>query len=223
MRFIISSLIIILLVGCSTENKNKIKEGYIEYEVIYLNKEKESLYSFMLPKTMVMAFKKNRIKSSLVGFSGNFAFATITNTKSDSSIALFQIMNQKYYYLENKKGPSELFGNMPGIHINESKDTSVISGIRCNIANVKSEVDSFSPFNVLYTKDIKIHNPNKKNPFYKIDGVLMDFQVNLYNMDMRFIAKKVTETNVPDSIFRIPDDYKRISYETVNKIICMLE
>ncbi|MFC2137317.1 hypothetical protein ACFLTE_04005, partial [Bacteroidota bacterium] len=200
-----------------------IKEGYIEYEVIYLNKEKESLYSFMLPKTMVMAFKKNRIKSSLNGFSGNFAFSTILNTKSDSSIALFQIMNQKYYYLETNKGQSELFGNLPGIKIEESKDTSVISGITCNTAYINSTQDSFAPFNISYTKNIKIHNPNKKNPFYKIDGVLLDFQVNMYNMDMRFIAKKVIERDVPDSIFQIPDEYKRINRETVDKIICMLE
>ena len=51
----------------------------------------------------------------------------------------------------------------------------------------------------------------------------MDFQVNLYNMDMRFVAKQVVEAKVPDSIFRIPDEYKRINRETVDKIICMLE
>ena len=83
--------------------------------------------------------------------------------------------------------------------------------------------DSFAPFYIYYTKDIKIHNPNKKNPFYQINGVLMDFQVNLYNMDMRFIAKKVIKAEVPDSIFRIPGEYKKINRKTVDKIICMLE
>jgi len=223
MKYITFLVLLILIFSCKKEKTNKIKEGYIEYEVMYLNKEKESLYSFMLPKTMIMVFKKNKIKSSLNGFSGNFAFSTIANTKSDSSIALFNIMNQKYYYLETDKGQSELFGNLPGIEIEESRDTSVISGLTCKTAIISSTLDSFAPFNIAYTKDIKIHNPNKKNPFNKIDGVLLDFQVNMYNMDMRFIAKKVVEKNVPDSIFRIPNEYKRINRKTVDKIICMLE
>lgn len=223
MKFGIYILILLSITSCIPEKSKKIKEGYIEYDVTYLNKEKESLYSFMLPKKMIVTFNKHKIKSSLEGFSGNFSFSTISCTKSDSAFALFHIMNQKYFYIENKKGASDLFGNLPGLMVKHLKDTSYIADIKCKKAFIESSLDSFAPFHIYYTKDIKINNPNKKNPFNEIDGILMDFTVNLYNMDMRFVANNITETYIPNSEFNIPKDYQRINRKAVDKLIYMLQ
>lgn len=223
-RFIISvSIVILLFTSCDVSLKKSIKEGCIEYDVFYLNKDKESLYSFLLPKKMSLFFKKNKIKTELEGFSGNFYFSIISNTKTDSSIALFKIMNQNYYYIETKKGSSELFGNIPGMEINYSKDTCMVAGFNCKKAKIKSKNDSFQAFDISYTKDIKIHNPNKKNPFYEIDGVLLDFCVNLYNMDMRFIANRVIDSNISDKEFMVPEGFLRIGKKDVDQILSLLE
>ncbi len=224
-RFItLTSIAIFLLISsCGISLKKGIKEGVIEYDVYYLNKDKESLYSFLLPKKMSLFFKKNKIKTELEGFSGNFYFSIISNTKTDSSIALFKIMNQDYFYIETKKGSSELFGNLPGMQINYSKDTCIVTGFNCKKAKIISKNDSFQPFDICYTKDIKIHNPNKKNPFYEIDGVLLDFCVNLYNMDMRFIANRVIDTNISDNEFMVPEGFLRIGKKDVDQILSLLE
>lgn len=222
-KHIIIIFSVIALSGCNIKQQEKIREGYIEYNVIYLNKEKESLYSFMLPKKMVVKFKKNKIKSTMEGFSGNFSFSSIVNTKNDSIATLFQIMNRKYYYLENSKGQSDLFGELPGAKISFNKDTLIIADLKCKKANIESDINSFSPFEVYYTKEIKMHNPNKKNPYYQIDGILMDFYLKMFNMDMRFVANNVIQTEISDSEFKIPQDFKRINRKTVDKLICMLE
>ena len=216
-------MIIIGICSCKNIKRDAIKEGIIEYNVHYLNKEKESLYSFFLPKKMIIKFKKDKTKSELNGFSGNFYFSLIANSRTDSAIALFKIMNHDYYYVETQAGPSELFGNLPGMKINYTNDLCSIAGYECVTAEIESMLDSFPPFDICYTKNINIHNPNKKNPFHEINGVLLDFSVNLYNMDMRFVADKILDTTISDSEFFVPEGFKRINKTNVDQIMSLLD
>ena len=75
---------------------------------------------------------------------------------------------------------------------------------------------------VYYTNEIGITNPNWSNPYSKIDGVLMDFQMERYGVAMHLKAKSVLAQKIDDVTFQLPADsveYKKIVFSELEKIL----
>ncbi|HXC03192.1 MAG TPA: hypothetical protein VNZ86_00495, partial [Bacteroidia bacterium] len=53
--------------------------------------------------------------------------------------------------------------------------------------------------------------PNWSNPYHEIDGVLMEYQLKRYGLELRFNAVSVSKASIDESIFTLPSEYKLIS------------
>ena len=51
-----------------------------------------------------------------------------------------------------------------------------------------------------------------------IDGVLMEYQLKKFGLEMRFTAKMVKPEEIEDSTFELPADYKPISQQEMNEL-----
>ncbi|MFW5887128.1 MAG: hypothetical protein ACOCUL_05160, partial [Bacteroidota bacterium] len=76
-----------------------------------------------------------------------------------------------------------------------------------------------SSFEVYFTEEIGLKNPNALTPFEPIDGVLMKFQMKLNSVRMDINAKKFYEKKVPVEEFEIPPGFKRISKEKMEEVV----
>ena len=94
-------------------------------------------------------------------------------------------------------------------------------GLLCQKANV-SIANSTKTFYILYYSNIGFHNPNTNTPYEKIDGLLLDFIIQLKNIDMRLVAKNIEGKEMSDSEFAIPGGYKFISKSKMEEIITTL-
>jgi hypothetical protein len=94
--------------------------------------------------------------------------------------------------------------------VSYGKNIKEIAGYECKDATL-TFADGSPDLVVWYTKDIGIKNPNWSNAYYKIDGVLMDYTLRKYGLELRFTATSVSEATIDDKYFTIPADYEMVN------------
>ncbi len=203
--------------------KDRIKEGYIQYDIEYMD---DSLNEFMynlLPQKMTIKFKDDNTVNKMEGFSGVVSFTHIQNVKKEKNITLVKFMNKRYKYIEQQEEESLFFEEIPGMKISSTDEVKTILGYECKKAIVTSKSNEFDPFPIYYTQDISIRHANSHTPFKSIDGVLMQFQVRLYDINMQFNACNVKEAKISDEEFTIPEGYEAINRKTMKEIIALIK
>ena len=88
---------------------------------------------------------------------------------------------------------------------------------------MKVHDDFDTKFDIFYTTELKIDNPNFATPFHMIDGVLMEYQMKKFGLEMKFTAKSVKKEDIEDSIFELPVEYKAVSLEEMNTLFEQLQ
>jgi hypothetical protein len=193
-----------------------ITEGVIEYDITYPKLDPNSIMISGMPNKAYLHFKNNNISNSMSGMMGLISIAFIANSTSKSVQQTLTLINKKYVSdvsAEDMKKMNESYL----MRIEKGKNTAEIAGYKCKEAIVT--LKNGEAIHVYYTKDIGITNPNWSNPFNQIDGVLMDFQIERYGITMHLKAKSVTAQKVDDSVFMISNEYKKIPFAELEKIL----
>ncbi|MCK5171338.1 MAG: hypothetical protein KAQ75_15780 [Bacteroidales bacterium] len=222
--FIITVLIFISLNSCKEiQHKDRIREGYIEYDIEYLDDSLDNFMKGLLPKKMTIKFKNNNTINKIEGFSGIVSFTHIQNFRDKRNITLVKVLNKKYKYIEKINDKSMFFEDLPGIKIELQDTAKVICGFKSHKAKIIIPDSNVEPFFIYYTDDIIINNVNAQTPFRSINGVLLEFQVKLYDMPMKLSAVKIQEAKISSDDFKIPKDYDSINKKTMVEIIELLK
>ncbi|MEN8119352.1 MAG: hypothetical protein ABFS35_03355 [Bacteroidota bacterium] len=215
-------LLIILLVFTNFCGENaavqKIKEGEIEYEINYLDSERENPLISLLPRKMITVFKDNSSYSLIEGFWGTFKLVHITNHLGQN-VTLFQILDKKYMYLADTAATPLGYPAGSDVKLSFSKKEKYIAGYKCNHANAVFS-NSNDTVDVYYTDQFEIKNPNSNNPYRDVNGVLLEFSVKMAGINMMFKAKRIIGGKIDSGKFVIPTGYKEVSREEMEKIIC---
>ena len=222
--FVIIILIFTSLSSCKKiQHKDRIKEGYIEYDIEYLDDSLDSFMKGLLPKKMTIKFKNNNTINKIEGFSGIVSFTHIQNFRDKRNITLVKVLNKKYKYIEKNNNKSLFFEELPGMKIKLQDTTKVICGFKSQKAKIIIPDSDAEPFFIYYTNDIIINNVNAQTPFRSIEGVLLEFQIKLYGMPMKLTAVKIQEAKISSDDFKIPKGYNSINKKTMIEIIELLK
>jgi len=172
---------------------------------------------------MTIKFKNNNTLNKIEGFSGIVSFTHIQNYKDRKNITLVKVLNKKYKYVEKINEESLFFEQLPGMEI-EYIDTLVeICGFHSKMAKISIPESKIEPFNIFYTEDIIINNVNALTPFKDIEGVLLEFQIKFYGINMKLTANKIQESEISEGEFKIPKGYNSINRKTMIEIIELLK
>jgi len=221
---IIITLIITTLFSCKKiEFKDRIKEGYIDYNIEYLDDTLDRFIKGLLPKKMTVKFKNNNTLNKIESLSGIVSFTHVQNSKENKNVTLVRILNKKYKYSEVINGSSLFFEDIPEIKIEPLDEIKNVAGLNCTKALVTIPDGKTEPFYIYYTDDIIIQNPNAHTPFRSLEGVLLEFQVKMYNMNMKLTATKIVETKIESDEFKIPEGYIPINKKTMEEILSLLK
>jgi len=217
-------LLIILFVqivytnSCSESTvSNKIKEGEIEFEINYLEDERENPLISLLPKKMITVFKNHSTHSLIEGFFGTFKFVNITNHKGQN-VTLFRILDKKYMYLADTSAVPFGYQFATNVKLSFTQKVKKIAGYECHHA-IAIFTNSIDTIEVYYTDQLSIKNPNSNNPYKNIKGVLLEFSVKLAGIQMKFRAKEIRGKKVDSKKFDIPPGYKHVSKDEMEKIV----
>lgn len=225
--FIAMLVFVFALASCKKEEETagRISEGYIEYKMQYMGDSLERFVQTFLPRRMKLIFRANNTKNHISDATGLFSFTHIKNQAKGIQAILMKIMNNKYKYVEPLAEESAFFKERPEMRINHVEDTKWIAGYSCRKAKIayptgKKETKHF---NIYYTDQIDIEGFTRHTPFQSINGVLMEFQLELYQMPFRLIATEVKRQKITDDAFTIPQDYKAVNKKTLQEIIEVLK
>lgn len=206
--------------ACKPTDEKFISEGTIEYAASVV--DQSNPMASMAPSKMTVRFKNNMSNAEMSAGMGLFTTSFISNPETKSLIQLVKLLNKKFSLVLNEedlKKENELFN----LEIIPSKETKIIAGYKCQKATVHYKAGDFPDFDIYYTKDLNIKNSNFANPFYMIDGVLMEYQMKKFELEMKFTATCVKKEDIDDSIFELPADYKQITKEEMNTMLLGLQ
>ncbi len=207
----------ILVNSCKNAGGRDINQGEIHYAIDYYGDIGFAPKEYM-PKTLVVSFKDDKILFEISSVIGNSGILNLSNPDKNIYDTYFSLFTLRYAYSAQ---PGELhpgFEGMTGIKINKTSRTSVICGFNCKNAEVTLP-GSDKVYEIWYTTEIDVKNPNYATPFSDIDGVLMQFFFFMGDTEMHFTAENVYRKDVSDKTFERKNNYKFVSREQINEFI----
>jgi hypothetical protein len=206
--------IVSLSQACSGIFKKDIKEGVIEFKAEAVDAKEHA--SMTVPDKMIVKFKNDYSAAELeagLGFAKmkfisdpvkkEFRSQVFFFEKKQSTMELPELEKTNYY--------------LPDYDVEYGTKTKEIAGYQCKNATLKFK-DGSPSYEVWFTKDIGIKNPNWTNAYYKIDGVLMDYRLKKYGLELHFTATSVSDATIDDAYFTIPADYEPVKNSELEKM-----
>ena len=204
--------------------KEGFKEGVIKYDINYPGDSLDSFIQQFLPQKMTIKFKNNDLVNQFKSPSGLIGFSHIKNYNAKEDITLINFFNKKFKYVENFNEPSLVFKERKNVKVQYTDTTKEIAGFSCKKTIISFYDDGAeTEIEVFYTDQIDIKGFNNNTPFETIDGVLLEFKLNVYDIPMKFKASSVKNTRVSGKAFKIPEGYKQINRKTMREIINILK
>jgi hypothetical protein len=204
--------------SCRKKGGKYIDQGEIHYNIDYIGGV-GAMPKDILPKNMIVSFKNDKILFEMLSPFGNSGITNLSNAEKGIFDTYISLFTMKYFYAAQ---PGELypgFEEMEGIIIKKTSKTSVICGFNCKNAEVTLPANREKIFNVWYTNEINVKNPNASTPFYQIDGILMSFFFLLGPAEIHFDAETVYKKDIPDMAFERKEKFVKVSRKDIQKFI----
>jgi GLPGLI family protein len=197
-------------------NAQKIDEGKVVFEISYPDADMPDEQMAMMPTESKMFFKDNqgRVEMKMgMGMSQVMLF----DNKNKMMTMLMDMMGNKIAVKmteEDIKKRKEKEGKQD-YDIKLTDETKEIAGYKCKKAVVTNKDGSFDLY---YTDQIAYKNGDWVSDFKGIDGFPLQYKITNNNLTMQMNAKSVSKEKVEDSMFKIPDDYKPMTSEELQKM-----
>ncbi|MDL2227823.1 DUF4412 domain-containing protein [Odoribacter sp. OttesenSCG-928-L07] len=215
MKKLFLTFAILSLISISTLNAQKVFTGTIEYEITYPGTEVNPMIAAYLPSSAVLTFGTNKCKT--VQASSVMSTVIIVDGDENLFYILFNGMGQKLMAKESID-TDELNNAKPEMKVYDG-ETKTIAGYEC----VKTEVivdDGSGKTNSYFgyfSSDIY-------NPTYALagdlgtEGIPLEIDIEMGEMKMKMIAKKVKQSKIKDSEFSIPEGYTEVSMDALQNM-----
>lgn len=206
----------IIVSGCATGGKGSLTEGVIEYDASVLNTD-NPMASYA-PSKMTFKFKDSKCRGEISAGMGMLNTVLITDPEDKTLTQLVRVVTQKYAHVYDYTAVQKENSAIPDYILKVTDETKMIAGYKCKRAIFDFKDAKYPDYDVYFTNEIEIQNPNWASPFHEIEGVLMEYQVSRYGMDLRFTAKSVNHSKVESNQFEISEDYKIVTAEYLDEL-----
>ena len=220
LTYVLFIAVIFAMTGYSCRHKGAkfLSQGEIHYNIEYSGKIGAMPREF-LPQNLVVSFKNDKILFEMITPFGNSGILNLSNPEKGIFDTYFSLFTIRYFYAAK---PGEMypgFEEMNGMELIKTSKTAVICGFNCKNAEVYLPFDKSKAYEIWYTDEINIQNPNASTPFYQIDGVLMSFFFYMGSAELHFEVETVYQKDISDDTFERRNTFTKISREEINKFI----
>jgi hypothetical protein len=203
--------------SCRDRGGKNISQGEIHYTIEYLGNT--NMPREIMPRNLVVSFKDDKILFDISAPIGNSGILNLSNPKEGIYDTYISMLSWRYYYAAQSGEPHPGFDAMNGIVIKKTTRTSVICGFNCKAAEVRFPAKMDKVYEVWYTNEINVKNPNAATPFKEIDGVLLKFFFIMGPAEMHFNAETIYKKEIPDKTFERREKYLRVSRDQINNLL----
>jgi len=212
-------LFLLVLLSCKlNKTPDLIEEGIITYDITYFQTEKENPLISLLPTQMTITFKGDKAVSVFEGWMGIFSSCLITDISEGENKTLIKLSDKKYYSVSAIDEPF-IGEKIDSIYIKNLEETKDIAGYKCKKSTVKIYNPENSSFDIYYTDELNLKYPNINSPFKDIQGVLMEFQMEINSIEMKLTFNNLNTDKIHDSVFNVPEGYHNISRTEMEEIL----
>jgi hypothetical protein len=215
---LIATLIAFFGNSCKERGGKDIDQGEIHYSIEYFGEFGFAPKDYM-PKTLVVSFKDNKMLFEIAAPIGNSGILNLSNPREDIFDTYLSLFTLKYAYSASRGEIHPGFEGMAGMKINKTNKTAIICGYNCNHAEVTFPGDENKVFNIWYTKEIDVKDPNYATPFNEVEGVLLNFFFFMGSAEMHFTAENVYRKEIPDKTFERKTNFTFVTREQINNLI----
>jgi hypothetical protein len=215
-------LIIILNSSCRNRETKSFSQGEIHYSISY-GGPSGSIPVELMPRTLVVSFKRDRILFDIQSPFGNMGIANLSNHEEeiyDTYVNMFG--GGRFLYSGDPEETPPGMKSMNGMKITRTGKTAEILGFSCEHATVTLPSMPDSVFEIWFTGELDINDPNAANPFREIDGVLLKFFFLMGEREFIFEADGIYLKEIPDRIFLRREKYRRVTKEAMDEFIVRL-
>ncbi len=195
-----------------------IDEGVIEFEISYPNPPEDKYVERMLPSTMNFKFKEGLTKSEVSISMGMIKMFYISDARKKEMTELVKFMPNKYSYTMDQNGVQNEISKLPNHRVELVEGTKIIAGYTCKKATVYIDGENPRSFDVYYTNEIDIPDANWYNPYKEIEGVLLEYEIERFNVLMHLTASKVEPANFEEGEFTSPEEYDVVDKSEMEKM-----
>jgi GLPGLI family protein len=212
-------LVGLLVSACKYANPKFINEGVIEYDAKVVNEDHPM--AGLMPNKMSVKFK-NDLFAAEMSVMGVFNTVFITDPKKKTLTTLVKMFDVKQACIEEEKALVAESNNYK-LDLKETNETKIIAGYTCKKVIATMADDPSIKFDVYYTDELNVTAPNFSNPYSKINGMLMEYRLKKFDIEMTFTAKGVTKEEIPNESFELPAYYKVISKKEMDEYFKALQ
>jgi GLPGLI family protein len=194
--------------SCSeTQEAKQISEGVIEFKAKAVNAS--ASVSMMAPDKMIVKFRNGYSLAELEAGMGamRIAFLSDPNKQTFTSMVSFLDKSAAEVNRQNLASRNHYFSDYT---VTQTEEIKKIANYNCKKAILKFS-DGSPDMEVWYTEEIKIADPNWSNAYYKVGGVLMDYSLKKFGLELHFTASAVKQAKIDSTVFAVPASYKMIS------------
>lgn len=182
------------------------------YEISYPEIDSNNLMLEMLPDRMEMKFKDNKYRTELKTAAGIIEMAVVADGPNQMMYNLIKIFSDRFVLPRNKKEAIEMTNALPPFQLTKMNEIDTVAGAVCQKYLLDFGKSENANYTFSATQEIMIDNPNWCTPYYEIPGLLLDYRIENYGMNMHLRAVSIIEEEIDDDEFVIDD-----RYETLNK------
>lgn len=215
--FFIALIFAITTYSCKEKGNRDIKQGEIHYSIEYSGNV--GSFKEIMPKTLIVSFKDNKILFDISAPIGNSGILNLANPEKEIYDTYISLFTWRYYYAAKQGERPPGFEAMEGMKVSKTDKTRMICGFNCKSAEITFPNNRSRTYEVWYTNEINIKDPNISNPFSEIDGVLMVFFFFMGDTEMYFTAETVYKKDISDKTFERREKFQRISKEEIDQFM----
>ena len=219
--FLLSLMNIPVLSCRDTGTRDIPLQGTIEYNINYIENNTVGVPEHILPKKMVVTFNDKFVMQRIDGLMGLFSIFHIACNDEKTNNTYLKVGPYKYTYTGSPEEMAAGFGYYKEKAVVAEEGNYRIAGLdarKARIANSGSYDESYSVF---YSDDFPVPGINKFNPYKDIEGILLDFRLEINGLKMHLVAKETSFSEVDEKIF-FPEDYHSISRKQMDDLITAL-
>lgn len=213
------ALLVLLGTGCNRIPNGNFAEGRISYRIVYDSLTNTAIPHKLLPSDISVRFKDNNTFTQIGGMMSmglirkynEQLFTSLVNIK-------FTGLRLKYTETFDVKTPA-FYANVPAITISEQREDIQMFGLNCKRATGYYQAAMLHPFEIIYTNDIDIAEPNAHSPFAEIDGVMLAFTLYMPPFMMHVKAIDVRSERVDDNLFEAPNNYSEVDAQAIADLL----
>lgn len=173
----------------------------------------------MLPDEMVMTFKDKKWHSALKTGAGIVEMSVISDGENKKLHNMVKLFSDRYVLTLNHQGALMMTDVLPPFQIKELKGMDTLAGAVCKRVLIDFGAAKGESYEFAYTNEIAIESPNWCTPYHEIHGVLLNYRIENYGMNMHLVARQIIPQPVDDIIFEVDDRYEPLTRQEFDELV----